>query len=159
MTKENFLSELREALNGSISPASVNENIRYYEEYIETEKQRGRGEEEIMEELGEPRLIARTIIDTADSNDKRGVRAVYESGDEVGDDGAEYRQERAYGGNIRYTRISGVKAILVILAVFLVFIGIFALALFLVGSFIVAFWPAIIIAIAIWWILNPLKGD
>ena len=70
MTAEIFLTELREALDGSVSPAFINENIRYYEEYIDTEKRKGRSEEEVMEELGEPRLIAKTIIDTAETGEK-----------------------------------------------------------------------------------------
>ncbi|MCR4590969.1 MAG: DUF1700 domain-containing protein [Lachnospiraceae bacterium] len=158
MTAEIFLNELREALNGSISPSSVNDNIRYYEEYIETEKRKGRSEEEIMEELGEPRLIARTIIDTADVNDKRGVNTVYE------DDNGEWQRddsgsgENVYGNRVKYTRISGAKALLVIAVILIVFFAIFTLALWLVGSFILAFWPAILVAIVIWWILNPLRG-
>ena len=53
MTKDQFLSSLNEALSGNISPSLINENIRYYEEYIETEKRKGHTEEEVLDELGD----------------------------------------------------------------------------------------------------------
>ena len=43
----------------------VNENVAYYENYIDTEIKKGRSEEAVLEELGDPRWIAKTIIDTA----------------------------------------------------------------------------------------------
>ena len=40
-----------------------------YENYIDTEIRKGRREQEVLEELGDPRLIAKTIIDTAKEED------------------------------------------------------------------------------------------
>lgn len=64
MNREEFLQGLTKALTGEVPPETVRENLRYYEEYIRAEMEKGRSENEIMEELGSPRLIARTIIDT-----------------------------------------------------------------------------------------------
>ena len=64
MNKEEFLQGLTKALSGKVPPEAIRENLRYYEEYIRTEMGKGRSESDIMEELGSPRLIARTIIDT-----------------------------------------------------------------------------------------------
>lgn len=64
MTRAEFLEELRIALQGNISQVQVNENLRYYENYIIEESRKGKSEEQVIEELGNPRLIARTIIDT-----------------------------------------------------------------------------------------------
>ncbi|NBH73873.1 DUF1700 domain-containing protein [Clostridiaceae bacterium] len=64
MNKEEFLQGLTKALAGKVPPDAMRENLRYYEEYIRTEMEKGRSENDIMEELGSPRLIARTIIDT-----------------------------------------------------------------------------------------------
>ena len=63
MTKNEFLDGLRRALNGQVPPPTVSQNLEYYRSYIATEEYKGRSEEEILEELGDPRLIARTIID------------------------------------------------------------------------------------------------
>lgn len=64
MKKDEFLQGLTEALTNEVPPETVRENLRYYEDYIRGEMGKGRPESEIMEELGSPRLIARTIIDT-----------------------------------------------------------------------------------------------
>lgn len=158
MTAEIFLTELREALEGSVSPAFINENIRYYEEYIDTEKRKGRSEEEVMEELGEPRLIAKTIIDTAETGEKRGMQNVYDSpfNGEDGDTGAE---QDAYGGRIKYTRISGGKALLIFAGIILLIIILFILTIVLAGALVALFWPVILGAFILYWILNPLKWD
>ena len=58
MTKQEFLEKLRLALNGRVSPAQLMENLSYYEDYINTEIRKGKGEEEVLAGLGDPRLIA-----------------------------------------------------------------------------------------------------
>lgn len=64
MGKQEFLEKLRMALNGKVAPGVVTENVNYYEDYINTEIRKGRSEEEILNGLGDPRLIARTIVET-----------------------------------------------------------------------------------------------
>lgn len=64
MTRAMFLQELRIALQGRISQAKVNENLSYYENYIIEESRKGKTEAQVIEELGDPRLIAKTIIET-----------------------------------------------------------------------------------------------
>lgn len=61
--KEEFLRNLRQALSGQIPPEQVKENLRYYEDYIRAEVHSGNTECQVMEALGDARLIARTIID------------------------------------------------------------------------------------------------
>lgn len=63
MNRGEFLRGLQEALSGEVPPAVVQENLRYYDNYIRTEEQKGRDESAVLEELGSPRLIARTIIE------------------------------------------------------------------------------------------------
>ena len=64
MNKEEFLLKLREALAGEIPQAEIENHISYYRNYLSND-QDGKTEEQKLEELGEPRLIARTIIDAA----------------------------------------------------------------------------------------------
>ncbi|MDR2044945.1 MAG: DUF1700 domain-containing protein [Clostridium sp.] len=64
MDKQIFIRQLREALDGRLSPSAVTENIDFYEDYIHTEIRKGRSADEVLASLGDPRLIARTIIDT-----------------------------------------------------------------------------------------------
>ena len=65
MTKQEFLDKLRAALNGKLLPGQVEENLHYYEDYINTEVRKGKSEGEVLAVLGDPRLIARTIVETA----------------------------------------------------------------------------------------------
>ena len=58
MSREEFLTELRKALQGRVSQQAVNDNLRYYEEYILTESHKGKTEAEVIAELGNPRLLA-----------------------------------------------------------------------------------------------------
>ena len=58
------------------------DNVNYYEDYINTEIRKGRTEEEVLESLGDPRLIARTIIQTNGGDNRSGYRnTVYGNGE------------------------------------------------------------------------------
>lgn len=67
MNRSQFIRELREALKNNVSEADVQENVRYYAEYIEDEVKKGRSEKEVVAELGDPWLIAKTIATTPGS--------------------------------------------------------------------------------------------
>lgn len=62
MTKQEFLDELRNALSGEVSPEVMMDSYRYYDSYIEEELRKGKSERDILEELGKPSLLARSII-------------------------------------------------------------------------------------------------
>lgn len=62
MSKQDFIDRLRAALNGKVSPGQVIENVNYYEEYINTQIRMGRTDEEVLADLGDPRLIAKSIV-------------------------------------------------------------------------------------------------
>ena len=65
MDRQEFLQGLDAALEGEISAGAKQSNLTYYRDYISEEISRGRSEDEVMAELGDPRLIARTIVDAA----------------------------------------------------------------------------------------------
>jgi uncharacterized membrane protein len=67
--KQEFLDKLRGALTGEVSTRLVTDNVRYYEEYILTQSRMGKSEAEVIDELGDPRLIAHTIIDMNQTGD------------------------------------------------------------------------------------------
>lgn len=69
MTKSEFLDGLRRALFSTNSESLINENIAFYSSYIDEEVRKGRSEEEVLDELGDPRLIARSIKDAEGIND------------------------------------------------------------------------------------------
>ncbi len=65
MNKLEFIDRLRAALTGRLSAEEVQEHVNYYEDYINTQIRLGTGEEEVLRSLGEPRLIAKTIVETS----------------------------------------------------------------------------------------------
>lgn len=67
MNKREFLEELRETLSFELPESMVRSNVAYYSNYIESEAKKGRSHADIFAELGDPSLIARSIIDAAKS--------------------------------------------------------------------------------------------
>lgn len=107
MNKEEFLRGLQSALSGEVPPGTVQENLRFYDDYIRAEMQKGRTEAEVMEELGDPRLIARTIIDTTPGAGDGAYESYSSGGGESYRDGS-YRQESTerQSGNVHYYDLS-----------------------------------------------------
>lgn len=67
MTKQEFLSRLKESLENGLDGRAVQENMDYYRSYIEEEAGQGRSEEAVVEELGDPWVIAQSVINMAES--------------------------------------------------------------------------------------------
>lgn len=64
MNKTEFLETLRIQLSGQMQEGKAAAHVRYYQDYIETQVRDGRSEAEVLSELGDPRLIAKTLLDT-----------------------------------------------------------------------------------------------
>lgn len=63
MNRIEFIERLQRALAGGLNSRQVTENVRYYQEYIDMEIRRGRSESEVLAGLGDPRLLAKSIIE------------------------------------------------------------------------------------------------
>nr|WP_314610619.1 DUF1700 domain-containing protein [uncultured Lachnoanaerobaculum sp.] len=61
MTKEEFLEGLKRALFSTGSQSLIEYNLDYYSSYIDGEIAKGRSMDDVMKELGDPRLIANSI--------------------------------------------------------------------------------------------------
>ncbi len=79
MTKQEFLDELRQMLSGEVSSEVVMDSYRYYATYIEEEVRGGKEESQVLEELGRPALIARSII-AANSGEREADEIYTEDG-------------------------------------------------------------------------------
>ncbi len=62
MDKRAFIDRLRSALAGNLSANLVEENVKYYEDYINSQIRLGFAEADVIETLGEPRFLAKSII-------------------------------------------------------------------------------------------------
>lgn len=78
MTKAEFLDTLRMKLTGEVSASEMENTIRYYDEYISEAVNSGKAEAQVLEELGSPLLIARTIIDTSSMQEENAGRKRYD---------------------------------------------------------------------------------
>lgn len=124
MNKKEFIDRLRTALTGRIASDAVQEHVLYYEEYINTQIRMGRGENEVLSALGNPRLIAKTIIETsgqgetgyADSSD-------YQSGDYRGTRYHSVYQDSQYQSPVKRIRMPGWLWVIIILLIVLLFFG------------------------------------
>lgn len=162
MSKQEFLDELRRMLNRELEAAEVADHIRYYSEYIENAMRQGKTEEQVISELGDPRMIARTILDV---DQQRGEQTGYSRQEEStvyteSEDGT-YHEEEAYGNTGGFhtrhfsVQTSGFKVWLVIILILVVLIAI-------LGTVFTILWkllPFLLIAAAAVWIYRFLTGN
>lgn len=138
MTKYEFLKELREALEGQVPVSEIEDSISYYRDYFSRQEAEGRMEREILEELGSPRLIAKSIIET-----KGGEQIYYEDTyeEQVNE---EEGSPRVFVFDSFLTKIGCLAAVIIVI----VLIGsVFAVALRFIG-------PIIMILLLIYLIKN-----
>ena len=64
MDRRGFLDILESQLTGQMHEGKIAAHLRYYEDYIQSQGMKGRSEQDVLNELGDPRLIARTLLDT-----------------------------------------------------------------------------------------------
>lgn len=64
MTKKEFLNILYEQLSDQMPEAKASAHTQYYHDYIQDAIKRGQKEKQVLDSLGDPRLIAKTLIDT-----------------------------------------------------------------------------------------------
>ena len=64
MDKQEFLEQLRKSLSQANDYEFVNDNMAYYEDYLNTEIRKGSTEQEVLTKLGDPRLIAKSLLTT-----------------------------------------------------------------------------------------------
>lgn len=62
MNKTEYLNTLEKALVGRIDPDKLRDTMSYYNDYFYMEQSKGIKESDIIEKLGEPRLLAKSII-------------------------------------------------------------------------------------------------
>ncbi|MDE6845460.1 MAG: DUF1700 domain-containing protein [Lachnospiraceae bacterium] len=150
MSKEEFIEKLQRALAGGLNSSQVADNIRYYREYIDSEVRKGRREEEVLAQLGEPRLLAKSIIE-----------ANKHAGTSYGSN-REYDEEVTAGGqhwdstedqpNIKRVMLPGWLVMLIATVIVIVVIG-------LVTSLLYLFAPVIIVVLIIVLIVKVFQSN
>ncbi len=136
MTRQEFLDILGRSLRRELSEQEVLDNIRYYEDYIDRAVRTGKSEEQVLAELGDPRLIARTILQVDQQREEQEERG-YESRETVYTEDADgtYQEESSdrddsFGNRMKVHSFQikgGLILLLVVVVLFLVLGTVFAI--------------------------------
>lgn len=153
MNRNEFIRELREALKNDGNEAGVQENVRYYTEYIEDEVKKGRSEKEVIEELGDPWLIAKTISTTPGNQSGFQSYDHAEHGDVRADKGKKGQEHRIH----MFQLDSKWKLILLILAVVAALFLIFSIVSGIISFLMPVLGPLVLIVIVVKLLSNKKK--
>ena len=148
MTKNEFLQELRQALENDLSGSIVQENVEYYNQYITEEVSKGKSEEEVLSMLGDPWVLARTIIDAQDgTNRAEGGKADRETYTGYNNEQRDTEEENSQSHT--FTSSAWWKKLLWTLVIIMIMIGIFAIITGVVRFFAPILVPLLIIMIIV----------
>lgn len=143
MNRDEFLNGLQNILAQELPQSEIESNIRFYDEYIRTKSQE-KEERLVMEELGDPRLIGKTIIEayqvahgyTASNQRETGY---YEEDSRYADEETNYgRDTRGFNININsglkwYHKLLMFLILFIIISVVIVVGGILIRIFFSIG--------------------------
>lgn len=150
MEKTEFIERLQRALSAGLSSGQVAENVRYYQDYIDSEIRKGRSEKDVMESLGDPRLLAKSIIEA-----NKHAGASYGSNQEYDEEVAEEPQDWEPEQDMPKSRnvvLPGWLVMLIVTVVVLLVIGVaFSLLYFLA--------PVIIVALVVLLLVKVFQGN
>lgn len=142
MEKQEFLERLQVSLNGKVAPETVTDTLSYYEEYINTEIQTGKTEDEVMSALGDPRLIARTIVETKGGQLNRQTSGMVDEAEQRFDGSAQLQK-----------RVSGIPGWVWLVCLLVIVILILSLAFKILS----ALWPFLLVMAVVLFFTNRFR--
>lgn len=147
MDKEAFITRLQHSLAGGLSGTQVAEHVRYYREYIDSEIQKGRPEAEVLAQLGEPRLLAKSIIEANKAGAASASAQAYD--EEVVGDVQDAGYDRT--GRVRRIMLPGWLVTLIFVVFVLIVFG-------LVTSLLSIFAPVIMAVLIVLLVVKTIQG-
>ena len=153
MKKQEFLEKLYDALCESMDKSEAQIHVKYYKQYIEEKVREGKKEKDVISELENPRLIAKSLIEAGDD--------AFKYSDDVGEDKFEYDDvNKNMYENIGispkgklYLWGVGILVVLIIAAIIWAIFG----TVVLVGKVIVRFIVPITIGVGIYFVYKILR--
>lgn len=138
MTRYDFIDCLRKALSAMSDYTIVNENVSYYEDYIDSEIRKGRAEAEILQDLGDPRLLAKTIVETQKFSEEKTVNEYHD-------------EEREFQRGMQSAMPGWFTAVIAIAVVVLFFV--------LIGTAISALLPVLLPVVLVFLIIKLIRNN
>ena len=149
MDRREFIDKLQRALSGGLGSSLVAENVRYYEEYIDSEMRKGKSEADVLAQLGDPRLLAKSIIEANKrAGESYGSNRGYD--EEMTDNAEEHNQDR-YASGGKAVMLPGWLILLIITVAIIVIIGV-------VTSLLAIFAPVIIAVLVVLLVIKIFQG-
>ncbi|MDD7114477.1 MAG: DUF1700 domain-containing protein [Lachnospiraceae bacterium] len=139
---EQFFKELEDALKGEVSEYEYTDSMTYYRDYFREQMSMGKSEDEVIKQLGSPRLIAKSIIDARGSEEESGRSGYYDNTTDSGDNNT---NPVSYGQNTIMKKLGGILTIILILL--------------LVGFVLRAVLPLILIIVPVLLIVRLFRGE
>ncbi len=103
MNKTEYIQVIEKALVGNVSPQELQDIVSYYRDYIDMEIQKGRSEREVLDGLGNPRHLVKSILA---AKEQKGVESSVET-----------TQEEKENGRSRNFRIPLLPIIIIVLLI------------------------------------------
>lgn len=147
MTKEGFLAGLRKSLEDTLEPRMIENHVSYYRNYIEDEIRNGRTESEVIDELGDPWVIAKSIKDMTEA----GVE--YQ-----GDTGADQEERQQNDDGRKFARKLKWTSIALGVVLLIAFIGIFAMVFSVVGHLLILLPRILIVLVPVLFVVRIIKN-
>lgn len=146
MSKEEFLETLRRSLARELSETDVADHINYYWNYIEQQIAQGHTEAEVLAQLGDPRLIAKTILQVDQQKEEAadGQEEYYRESYTEQDDGTQESYGRYDVHTHKMTVSDWIKVALVVIVIFMVLGTVFRILWKLL--------PVLLVGLAVMWI-------
>ena len=148
MDKKEFIEKLQRSLASGLSSAQVADNIRYYQDYIESEIQKGKSEEEVISNLGDPRLLAKSIIE-----------ANKHSGDNYGSNREFDDEVKDKSGSDKLAKVVSHIFMLPVWLVVLIVVVILIIGIGVITSLISVFAPIIIAVLVVLLVINIFQSN
>lgn len=155
MTKQEFLDILGKILRRELSDTEVADNLGYYDQYIAQEVQRGKTEAEVLAQLGDPRLIAKTILQVDAQKEAASYEQVFTEEPDGRYSSSYERDQNTSDSGVHVHTFGGVKGWLILAAVLLVLLVLIKTAF----TLFVKLLPVIVIVAVILWAKRKISGD
>lgn len=133
MDRNEFLKKLKEALSEYVDKNIVVEQLDYYDKYISDEVAKGRSEKDVIAELGDPRLLAKTIKTVSGSSNA--VNDYYEETKDGSSTNQRSSQSGSQNGKRYVYSTSGIGCVIfALLAFIIIYLILKALGFIVVGT-------------------------